>query len=114
MNLLFDFYGSLLTQKQAACFTLRYIDDFSLAEIAQELDISPQAAVDFLKRGIGSLEHYENHLALVNKHQQRQVLTENILTNIASLGQTILHESTTDIIKSLQDIRNSISDISQI
>jgi len=114
MNLLFDFYGSLLTQKQADCFTLRYVDDYSLAEIAQELDISPQAAVDFLKRGIGSLERYEEHLALVRKHRERHHLTEDLMTKLAALEQTILHDSATDITKTLHDIKNTISEISTI
>ena len=87
MNLLFDFYGSLLTQKQADCFTMRYIDDYSLAEIAQELETSPQAVVDFLKRGVGSLERYEEHLGLVQKFQERKTLFENISAKLDKLAQ---------------------------
>jgi len=114
MNLLFDFYGTLLTQKQAACFALRYIDDFSLAEIAQELDISPQAAVDFLKRGISSLERFEEHLALVSKHIARQNLTETITTQLTNLEQAIRDQSALAITTSLQLIQSSVSDIGQI
>ncbi|MCL2572746.1 MAG: hypothetical protein FWE11_10125 [Defluviitaleaceae bacterium] len=79
-NLLFDFYGSLLTERQADCFSMRYVDDLSLAEIGQELDISPQAVVDFLNRGIKSLERYEKHLELVAKFQQRQAIINKILS----------------------------------
>jgi len=82
MNMLFDFYGSLLTKKQAECFSMRYVDDYSLTEIAQELDASPQAVVDFVKRAITSLERYEEHLGLVRKHEQRQVIVEDILAKM--------------------------------
>ena len=88
MNMLFDFYGSLLTQKQADCFSMRYIDDYSLTEIAQELDASPQAVVDFVKRAITSLERYEEHLGLVRKHQQRQVVAEDILAKLGENDST--------------------------
>ena len=114
MNLLFDFYGSLLTQKQADCFTLRYIDDYSLTEVAQELDISPQAVVDFLKRGVDSMERYEKHLALVRKHQERHRLASQLIKKFNELEQTILHDSATDISKAFQELKHSISDISQI
>jgi len=85
MNLLFDFYGSLLTDKQAACFTMRYVHDYSLTEIAQELGSTPQAIVDFIKRAIGSLERYEKHLGLVTKFQKQQPLVDKISNNIIEL-----------------------------
>jgi len=114
VNLLFDFYGSLLTQKQAECFTLRYIDDYSLAEIAQELNITPQAAVDFLKRALSSLERYEEHLSLVQKHIKRQSLSEDLTIKLNTFEQTILNGSATDITKSMQKIKTIISDFSHI
>ena len=42
MTLLFDYYGELLTEKQRACVDMRYNQDLSLGEIAQELGISRQ------------------------------------------------------------------------
>ncbi|WP_336968253.1 sigma factor-like helix-turn-helix DNA-binding protein, partial [Bacillus cereus] len=43
MNYLFDFYQSLLTQKQRSYMSLYYLDDLSLGEIAEEFDVSRQA-----------------------------------------------------------------------
>ena len=91
MNLLFDFYGSMLTQKQANCFTMRYAQDYSLAEIAEELDISPQAVVDFLNRATSSLKRYESHLELVRKFQERKILADRILSALNGLEQEVLH-----------------------
>jgi len=90
-NLLFDFYGPVLTQKQAACFTMRYIEDCSLTEIANELDISPQAVVDFIKRSVGRLEKYEKQLGLVRKFAAQQALAQDILAKLDELEQQIGH-----------------------
>jgi len=80
--MLFDFYGPMLTQKQAACFTMRYIEDCSLTEIAKELGISPQAAVDFLKRAVERLERCEEQLGLVMKFAAKQALAQDVLEKL--------------------------------
>ncbi|EUJ33443.1 DNA-binding protein [Listeria floridensis FSL S10-1187] len=59
MNLLFDFYEGLLTEKQKAYISLYYLDDFSLGEIAEEFEVSRQAVYDNIKRTEDSLENYE-------------------------------------------------------
>jgi len=104
MNLLYDFYGSLLTEKQATCFTMRHIHDYSLAEIGQELEISPQAVVDFLKRATEGLERYEKHLELVRRFQERKSLAECIRDRLDGFGQGIdLSDSAKESVKWLAD-----------
>ena len=49
MTLLYDYYGDLLTERQRMCFDLYHNQDFSLAEIAQEL----QVPVKFVGLGEG-------------------------------------------------------------
>ena len=93
-NLLFDFYGSMLTPKQAACFTMRYVEDCSLTEIAQELDISPQAAVDFLKRSTERLKKYESQLGLVQKHTAQQSIAQEIQAKLDELASQINDNNT--------------------
>lgn len=56
VNLLYDFYSSLLTAKQRECLELYYQYDLSLAEIAENIGISRQGVHDLLKRGVKSLE----------------------------------------------------------
>ena len=51
MALLFDYYGGMLTDKQRDCFDMRYNQDLSLGEIAQELGVSRQA-VSKWERGV--------------------------------------------------------------
>lgn len=71
INYLFDFYQSLLTEKQKSYMSLYYLDDYSLGEIAEEYDISRQAVYDNIKRTETMLEEYENKLMLFQKFQER-------------------------------------------
>jgi predicted DNA-binding protein YlxM (UPF0122 family) len=77
-NLLFDFYGGLLTEKQRAFFTMHYMDDLSLAEIGEHSGITPQAVADLLKRANRLLDGYEARLGLVSKFKQQQDTLEKI------------------------------------
>lgn len=74
INFLFDFYQSLLTDKQRSYMELYYLDDLSLGEIAEEYEISRQAVYDNIRRTEMMLEEYENKLNLLEKFQQRQQL----------------------------------------
>ncbi|MBE3586493.1 MULTISPECIES: YlxM family DNA-binding protein [Desulfofundulus] len=75
MNLLYDFYGQLLTQRQQKFVELYYAHDFSLGEIAEQFGVSRQAVHDVLKRAEHILTRYEEKLGLVAKFmdQRRQV-----------------------------------------
>jgi len=72
---LYDFYGTLLTERQNLCFVMHYIEDLSLAEIGGELSITPQAVADQIKRTSAILRRYEEKLALAAnwKAQQAQI-----------------------------------------
>ncbi|MDI3478099.1 MAG: uncharacterized protein PWQ59_1624 [Thermoanaerobacterium sp.] len=78
MNVLFDFYGSLLTGKQMDIFKMYYMDDYSLGEISQELNISRQGVYDSLKRAESVLKYYEEKLGLVKKYNSSIAKINNI------------------------------------
>lgn len=61
---LLDFYGDLLTEKQAQALELYYNEDLSLAEIAEPLGISRQGVRDSIKRGEKQLYDLEETLGL--------------------------------------------------
>ena len=63
--LLLDFYGGLLTEKQRAYMELYYNEDFSLAEIARERDITPQGVRDVIARGEAMLREVERKTGLI-------------------------------------------------
>lgn len=68
MNILFDYYGPLLTGKQVDIFKMYYMNDYSLGEISKELKISRQGVYDTLKRAEITLKYYEEKLGLIKKN----------------------------------------------
>ena len=77
LNIYYDFYGQLLTQKQQHIFKLYFEDDLSLAEIAQEIEVTRQAVHDILQRAEKQLHHYEDKLLLVEKYLfQKEKITQ--------------------------------------
>ncbi len=67
MTLLFDYYGELLTERQRMCFDLRYNQDLSLAEIAQELGVSRQGVYDNISRAEALLSNMEEKTGCVSR-----------------------------------------------
>ena len=67
MTLLFDYYGDLLTDRQRMCFDLRHNQDLSLAEIAQELQVSRQGVFDNLSRAEALLRNMEEKTGCVRR-----------------------------------------------
>ena len=67
MALLFDYYGELLTDRQKQCFDLRYNQDLSLSEIAQELKVSRQGVYDNLSRAEALLRNMEEKTGCVRR-----------------------------------------------
>ncbi len=74
MSLLLDFYGELLTDKQRSCFSLHYNDDYSLAEIAEEMGISRQGARDLIVRAEATLKETENKIGLIERFTERKAV----------------------------------------
>jgi hypothetical protein len=70
MTMLFDFYGSLLTDKQQKIIKSYFYNDLSLSEIADNIGISRQGVYDHLKRSEKSLKEYENKLGLLSKYNE--------------------------------------------
>lgn len=73
MNLLFDFYGELLTNKQQDYLHYYYREDYSLGEIAEQTGVTRQAVFDNIRRSEALLNDYEQSLQLYKKHKERQL-----------------------------------------
>ena len=78
INYLFDFYHSLLTEKQRAYVELYYLEDYSFSEIADTLKVTRQAVYDNLKRTKDLLEDYEANLGLYSDFIRRQQYYQQI------------------------------------
>jgi uncharacterized protein len=84
LNYLFDFYQTLLTEKQRNYMALYYLDDYSLGEIAEEFQVSRQAVYDNIKRTEAMLEDYEEKLLLFSKFQERTTLFTDLRAQLGS------------------------------
>ena len=75
--LLFDVYGSLLTEKQQQTLDLIYNEDLSLGEVAAMLNISRQAVFDTQRRSEELLRFYDEKLDLVRRYEaEKQIVRE--------------------------------------
>lgn len=76
--LLFDFYGDLLTERQRMCFDLRYNQDLSFGEIAQELGISRQGVYDNITRAEARMIKMEEKTGCVRRSLQSRRAVQTI------------------------------------
>lgn len=105
INLLYDFYGELLSPRQNEVMMLYYGDDLSLSEIATELSISKQGVHDALKNAANALNKYENKLHLVDKFRE----TRNSINCIDNkLNELLYIIQDSDILDKLNEIKDII------
>lgn len=87
-GLLFDLYGALLTDHQQDVWQLYYLDDLSLAEIAESRQISRAAVYDLLDRTEKLLEDYEARLGLLVALERRRQRMQQVFQVLADMSQT--------------------------
>ncbi len=80
MSLLYDYYGELLTERQRMCFDLYYNQDYSLSEIAQELQVSRQGVYDNLSRAEALLRNMEEKTGCVKRDLQNRRMMRTIVS----------------------------------
>lgn len=78
INALFDFYQSLLTEKQRNYMEMYYAEDFSLGEISEDSKVSRQAVYDNIKRTEAILVTYEEKLGLYEKFKKRTEILDKL------------------------------------
>lgn len=115
INLLFDYYGELLTEKQKQFLTLHYFQDQTLPEIASQFinpennkPLSRQAVFDSIKHAIDSLEEYDQKLGWIKEDELNQDKLKKISSQIRKLSDRIKNE---DIIYDGNKIAQTLQDI---
>lgn len=95
-GLLYDFYGELLTAHQKKVYEDFVYHDLSLSEIAQEYQISRQAAHDLVRRCDAVLLKYEEKLKLVarfmrikEKIEELETVTKSEIADIELLTERV-------------------------
>lgn len=119
ISLLYDFYGQFLTKKQREVMHLYFENDYSLSEIAENLNVSRQAIHDTIKKSKKILTEYEARLGLAQKFEGRDLALTRISEIVEELRKLISDEvkqqrqSDEHIQKRLEEIQGIISRIAK-
>ncbi len=70
LNSLFDIYKELLTMKEQQAFSEHYIEDLSMQEIADNLNVSKSNIGMIVKRAEQKLIDYETKLHILEKNNK--------------------------------------------
>ena len=100
MTLLFDYYGDLLTERQRMCFDLRHNQDLSLAEIAEELNVSRQGVHDNLSRAEALLRNMEEKTGCV----RRDLACRKAMKTIAAAATALQSNNDAEVSRLAQTI----------
>ncbi|QHT60622.1 YlxM family DNA-binding protein [Paenibacillus lycopersici] len=103
INMLFDFYEQLLTEKQQTFLKYYFHDDYSLGEIATEFNISRQAVYEHVKRAEAVLENCESKLKLLAKHEAAEQWLQKLDAAAETLADGDLRE---ELMAIAQGLRN--------
>lgn len=93
MNDLIDLYGILLTDNQLMIMEYYYMDDLSLSEIGENLNITRSAVFDTVKKSTSLLLNYEEKLKLLEKEKK--------LNEIIMLSEDLTKEELVSKLKEL-------------
>lgn len=85
INILMDFYGQLLSDRQYEMLEMYYNQDLSLGEIAEEVSISRQGVRDLVKRGERQLVEFEEKLGLAERFSDITASIEEMNSIIKTL-----------------------------
>lgn len=101
LGALYTFYRSLLTPTQQEYFEDYYYDDLSLAEIADNNDVSRQAVYDNIKRSSALLNDYEAKLQLWHNFSN---IDATLNTTISLLNKNDITAAKQNLIKLKQTL----------
>ena len=90
LNMLYDYYKDLFTDKQKLYFEEYYYSNLSLSEIAENYDVSRNAVYHQLKIVEDRLEEFESILGLKEKKDKViELLTNNVDKNILEIVELL-------------------------
>ncbi len=102
--MLYDFYGEMLTERQKEIYEDYYLNDLSLGEIAEELNISRAGVHDNLKRSEKALINYEDKLQLIARYMKNRKVMENVLEMTYAQEENALQDIRELILRYMKDM----------
>ena len=106
ISVLLEIYGKLLTEKQYDLLDDYYNNDLSLAEIAENENITRQAVRDNLKKGERKLFDYEEKLGVMKKNKMQEDQIALILSELNNLSQNSTDREIADV---LEDVKSKLN-----
>ena len=103
MVILLDFYGGLLTEKQATALDYYYNQDLSLSEIAEDMGISRQGVMAFLRQGEKHLKSFEEKLGLGERFDAIKIGLNNMQSIISDLSDSERKDELLKLVNSISD-----------
>jgi len=85
LNYLLDFYGPLLTEHRRELVRLYCEEDLSLAEIADQLEITRQGVSDAINKARRQLNDYEAKLGLVARDRALNTQAQECLSALEEI-----------------------------
>lgn len=104
-GVLIDFYGELLTEKQQKALDLYYNEDLSLAEIAEEMQVSRQGVRAFIKDGEEHLREFEKKLGMLERFSDISRISKDMEAVISELPEGAYK---TQLIKMIEEIKDRL------
>ena len=108
LNYLLDFYGPLLTEHRRELMRLYCEEDLSLAEIADQMEITRQGVSDAVNKAKRQLNDYEAKLGLVARYI---ALSEQAQNGLDALNEIPADEQNAD---AMNRARQAFENIIQI
>ncbi len=106
ISMLCQVYGKLLTEKQFNYINDYYNNDLSLSELAENYNITRQAARDNIKKGENKLFEYEEKLGIMKTTLKNEKKIEEVLETITKIQTDYSDEK---IAKILENVKNKLT-----
>ena len=104
---LFDIYGLLLTGHQQRLVQLYYLNDLSLAEIAERFEVTRQAVFDTLRRSTVELERVEASLQMMESRRHLAHRLDALESALLRLADRVGREAVAELTQELDAVRRA-------
>lgn len=102
--ILLDFYGGLLTDKQMTALDYYYNQDYSLSEIGDEMGISRQGVMAFIRQGEKHLRAFEEKLGLAERFGSINARIEEMREVVESMEKSEAAARLTKLINTVSEM----------
>lgn len=108
VSILCQIYGKLLTDKQYAFLDHYYNNDLSLSEIAENYNITRQAARDNIKKGESKLFEFEEKLGIMKQTMKQEKKIGEILLELTKIQDQFSDEQIASILENVKKELNCL------